>query len=194
MLILTLISAKVCIDVGHGDKSDYDPEFHHTLDGDNLALARAAAKEFELTNFTVLMIRTRNEFKYSRLDHRYSWFKYTNCDYMISVQRNSYWVKELGLGFESYIHESIKPKDYILQKYVHEEFLKVGVGMDRGEKIGNYFVNRMFEGPSVSVFSGFCSTTRDNVIFEQKLEDYGKAIVKGMLRAHAAFTGGDYQG
>lgn len=175
------VSLVVCVDAGHGD---YDGGTT-SLDGtryekdDDLALALVVQKYLEKYGVTVVM--TREEDVFLELQDRCDMANNANADMFICLHRNSY-DGEIS-GVEAWVHNKEPEPDTLLANNILKNLEEVGVTENRGVRYGyvgnsyiNYFVNAETVMPSCLVELGFLTDDRDNQLFDENLEEYGKAI------------------
>ncbi len=178
---------KVCIDAGHGD---YDGGTTN-LDGtriekdDNLKVALLVEKYLNEMGATVIMVRADDTFY--DLQERCSIANDTKSDLFVSLHRNSYEGDENGV--EIWVHNQEPIEDTTLATNILKDLEKVGIAKARGVKFGypgvptdNYHVNAETKMPSCLVELGFLTDATDNQLFDEKVDEYAKAIATGIVQ------------
>lgn len=168
----------VCLDPGHGGKDPGAVNGNRYEKKDVLKLAKQVGKVLERNGIKVIYTRTTDKY-----DTTYQKAKIANdkkADYFISIHRNAgdkdangaeVWIKEPGEAREK-IAKSI-------QKY----FVKHGF-KDRGVKTNpGLVVTRDTNMPAVLCEVGFITNTKDNKLFDEKMNKYADCIAKGFMDA-----------
>jgi N-acetylmuramoyl-L-alanine amidase len=88
---------------------------------------------------------------------------------------------------EMWVHSQNPTDDTLLAQNILDSLETVGISSNRGIHTGyrdganlNYYINRHTKMPSVLAEIGFISNTTDNKDYDEKIEEYAKAIADGI--------------
>lgn len=180
-------SITVCIDAGHGD---YDggttdstgTRFEKT---DNLKIALEVQKKLEAMGVNVVM--TRDDDTFVDLGDRCEIANDAKADLFVSLHRNSY-DGDIS-GVEIWVNNAEPEYDTMLGQNIMDKLASVGITDNRGVQYGyvgnpgvNYYINADTVMPSCLVELGFLTVEEDNRLFDEHLEDYGRAIAEGIVK------------
>ncbi len=179
---------KVCLDPGHGD---YDAGTT-SLDGKRLekddTLAIGLKVRQELQNAGVDVIMTRDDDSFLSLEERSDLANKQGADLFVSLHRNAYDGKISGV--EIWVHNKKPELDTTLAQNIMDKLDEAGISDNRGVQYGyigmpmdNYYVNAESHMPSCLVELGFMTDDTDNKLFDEKLDDYAKAISEGVIQS-----------
>ncbi len=183
----------VVIDAGHGgyDSGSTAEGVTRLEKDDNLALALATEKALlAYPGVTVLMTRSTDDFV--SLQGRCDIANTAGADLFVSLHRNC---ASVGNGVEIWINREDDAVDKALAEYILELLDEVGISRNRGIKFGfrgvtsenednqgdSYYVNANTDMPSCLIELGFLTADEDNANFDTHLEDYAKAIARGIV-------------
>ncbi|MBR6618721.1 MAG: N-acetylmuramoyl-L-alanine amidase [Clostridia bacterium] len=176
---------KICLDAGHGG-SDVGAEYNGRYEkDDNLKLTLAVGEILEENGVKVIYTRTEDETV--ELEERAEFANKKKATYFVSIHRNSAAANVSGV--EIWIENTATLYEERLAKDILDEIDAAGFGKNRGVKRGyqgdssaNYLVNSATEMPSCLVEMGFITTPADNKLFDEKLDEYAKAIAEGIMK------------
>lgn len=178
---------KVCLDAGHGDYDGGTTDLSGTRieKDDNLRIALAVEKYLKSKGATVVMVREDDTFY--ELGERCDIANNSKSDLFVSLHRNSY-DGEMS-GVEIWVHNKQPMEDETLAQNIMSELDSAGISNNRGVQSGyigmpneNYYVNADTKMPSCLVELGFVTDDTDNQLFDEKLDDYAKAIGDGIIK------------
>ncbi|MCR5272384.1 MAG: N-acetylmuramoyl-L-alanine amidase [Lachnospiraceae bacterium] len=183
----------VCVDPGHGgiDRGNQDNGRDECDDNFNLALKLKA--ELEALNIGVVMTRTEDVKVF--LEERVTIANNSGATYFISLHRNS----GDGYGVESWINGSgTSEETQTYGQMIHDAIIAVGATRDRTLKTGSesdsnggYYVLRNTNMPAVLIELGFMDYEEDNVLFDQNMDAYAKAIADAIYQCYQIYHGED---
>ncbi len=150
---------------------------------DNLDVVLQVKKELEKQHIKVIL--TRDEDISVSLEKRCKIANWRNADFFISIHRNS---AKSGDGVEVWISQEKDEVSEKLAKDILNQLAKTNIQSNRGVKVGtsenngtDYFVNKNTKMPSCLIELGFISNRKDNQLLDENIEQYAKAIAKGIL-------------
>lgn len=182
----------IVLDPGHGGNDDGAVNADKTRKekDDNLRLS-LAVREALLKHPHVRVLMTRETDVFVELEERCQFANSSDADFFVSLHRNS---ATEGEGVEIWVNNSAKDNamDKLLGGYIKEHLDTVGVSNSRGVKEGfrgssretvgnNYYVNRNTNMPSCLVEMGFMNSAKDNMLFDERLEQYAEAIANALI-------------
>ena len=182
----------IVLDAGHGgnDGGATNQDKTRNEKDDNLRLTLATRDEL-LKHPHVRVLLTRETDVFVSLDERCAFANNSGADFFISLHRNS---ATDGEGVEVWVNNNAKENsmDKLLGGYIMDHLAMAGVTNNRGVQLGfrgstretvgnNYQVNRDTKMPSCLVEMGFMTSERDNRFFDEKLNDYAKAIADAVI-------------
>ncbi len=178
----------VCIDPGHGGK-DIGCDSDGRIEKDDvLKLGLAIQKYLEAQDVKVVM--TRDDDTFLKLSARCRVGNEADADYFFSIHRN----KGPGNGVESWIYSQADEETKTLADKVMKSINNVGISRDRGVKYGtnegensNYYVNANSNSPSMVLEMGFVNVAEDNKLFDNKLDQYAKAIGDAIIATYQQY-------
>lgn len=151
---------------------------------DNLKVVLQVKKELEKQNVKVIL--TREDDTFVPLQKRCQIANWRRADLFVSLHRNS---AKSGDGIEIWINNESDEISEKLATDILGELSKTKIQTNRGVKSGtsdnngsDYFVNRNTKMPSCLIELGFISNTKDNQLLDEHLEEYAKAVAKGILQ------------
>lgn len=176
--------AIVCIDAGHGGSDVGAMHDGRYEKDDNLRLALAVGKILEENGIEVVYTRTKDEFV--SLEDRAKFANENNATYFVSLHRNS--AESEVSGVEIWIRSDSHNDEAKLAQKILDKIDGVGYGKNRGVKRGyqsnpngDYLVNKNTNMPSCLVEMGFITTAGDNELFDEKFEEYARAVAEGIM-------------
>lgn len=171
----------IAVDAGHGG---YDPGavFGGRVEkDDNLRLAQAVQRGLEERGAEVLLTRITDVFV--SLEDRVDLANRLNANLFLSLHRNSYIQQTpLTAGAEILIHNAAEEETARAASLVLEEVISAGVQRSAGVDRGDHYVLRNTRMPAMQLEMGYIINAEDNRLFDERLEDYGEAIARGILR------------
>lgn len=175
---------QVIIDPGHGG-SDVGAEYNGRYEkDDNLALAVLVNKK--LHEMGIDSALTRSTDKKISLEKRCMIANRKKAELFVSLHRNS---AEGAKGVEVWIESDNSEADRNLAQRIINELEEAGISKNRGVKSGyargegDYYVNSHSDMPSCLVELGFISSEEDNRLFDEKLDEYAKAIADAIAKS-----------
>lgn len=178
----------VCLDAGHGGKdngADYQGRYEKD---DNLRIAQAVAAYLREKGVAVVM--TREEDVFLSLEERCRYANESQADYFVSLHRNT----GDGNGVETWVYSGASDETTVLAERIQEKLNAAGVQRNRGVKkgtqsseSGNYYVNIHSDMPSCIVELGFMGDSKDNQLFDEKLDAYAAAIGDALLETYEVY-------
>lgn len=178
----------VCLDAGHGGpggKGAISPLDGRIESHDTLKLTLAVQRALEAYgDITVVMTRTEDV----EVDNgvRAQIANDANADLFVSFHRNSNTGGDKG-GIEGWIHSSNPSDSRAAGELILAAMEKVGVTYNYGVKSGtwdepdvNYKIIRLAEMPAVLLEVGYLNYARDNELYDQNYEAYGKATAEAI--------------
>ena len=182
------VNMTVCLDAGHGDydSGTADNSLTRFEKDDNLAVTLVVQKYLEAYGVNVVM--TRDDDSFLELSERCDVANNAKADFFVCLHRNSY-DGDIS-GVEVWVHNSEPSTDTALATDILNNLDDVGISENRGVQFGyvgnsnvNYYVNTHTVMPSCLVELGFLTSDEDNELFDEKLEEYGKAIANGIVQS-----------
>ena len=150
---------------------------------DTLKVAELIKENLEKANIKVIM--TREKDKNVTLQERCKIANKKKADLFVSIHRNS---ADSGNGIEIWANSKKNEKDIQLAENILNNLSKTKIQNNRGIKYGtiksedtDYYVLNNTSMPSCLIELGFISDEKDNELFDKYLEDYAKAISKGII-------------
>ena len=174
----------VVIDPGHGGESSGAVYGNRYEEDDNLRLSLLVRDILTDRGYTVVM--TRDNDSDVSLAERCKIANKARASLFVALHRNSS-TSASAKGMELWIHSSNPTDDALLAQNLLDNLKVAGITADRGIHTGyregahlNYHVNRNTKMPSVLLEVGFISNTEDNNAFDEKIDEYAKAIADGI--------------
>lgn len=164
----------ICLDYGHGGKDlgatfgDRKESVEVLLFGQKLAYA--------LRKQGIRVIETRVKDMYVGLDERVRLANQANCDYFISLHRNSS-VKVGPKGAEVFIAKQSSKRSLSLARCVQKNLVGMGF-LDRGVKREDFYVLRNTRMPAILVELGFINNQIDNNLFDTLQEELVESLAR----------------
>lgn len=163
-------------DVGAVNEERYEKD-------DTLKVAELVKIYLEEADIKVIM--TREKDKNVTLQERCKIANKKKADLFVSIHRNS---ADSGSGIEIWSNSKKKEKDIQLAEDILNNLNKTEIQNNRGIKYGtikskdtDYYVLNNTKMPSCLIELGFISDQKDNELFDKNLEDYAKAISRGII-------------
>lgn len=170
--------ASVCIDYGHGG-SDPGAGYNGRWEkNDTYTLGKLVTQK--LRSRGVIVDETRKGDEYVTLRNRSDFSKKKNYNYVVSIHRNAF-QPEKAQGVETFVYPKPLTKSVSLAKEVQKNLVDVGF-TDRKVKSANFHMVREPNAPSILIEVGFIDHTKDNSIFDRKLNTIAEAISSGILK------------
>lgn len=171
-------TCEVVIDAGHGG-NDYGAIYGERNEkDDNLALAVLVYEKLEEMGVDAEL--TRDGDRELSLEKRCSFANRKKAELFVSLHRNS---AEGAKGVEIWVSDAENTeKDIALAESILSSLDEVGISKNRGVKEGyargdgNYYVNSHTSMPSCLVELGFINSETDNMLYDENLEAYARAI------------------
>lgn len=175
---------RICIDPGHGGKDPGAIKGNRHEADDTLRLALAVRSKLIAQDIGVLMARTTDT--YVDLNARCEAANDLNCDYYLSLHRNS--GSTSSTGVETWIHSKSVDRVKRYGKLINDAAVNATGLKNRGVKLGtpaaksytDFGVNRLTDMPSALVEIGFISNDRDNAAFDKNLDKLATALTKAL--------------
>lgn len=176
----------VCLDPGHGGSDVGTPVNNNTRfeKDDSLSISMIVKKYLEQQGVTVVMTRTDDSDV--SLGERCSIANEAEADFFVSLHRNSY-NGDIG-GVEVWVNNSEPEEDTTLATNILKDLESVGIAENRGVQYGyignegaNYYINADTVMPSCLVELGFITSEKDNKLFDEKKNEYAKAVADGII-------------
>ncbi|MCL2856296.1 MAG: N-acetylmuramoyl-L-alanine amidase [Oscillospiraceae bacterium] len=172
----------IVVDPGHGGW-DNGASWEGRLEkDDNLRLGLEVYKVLGEQGIPAIM--TRDSDVFVTLADRATIANNAGADLFVSLHRNSYPEQTPTTnGVENYIYLTA-PEETAgkAAQLVLEEVVEVGVQANRGVSRGDYYVLRKTQMPAMLLEMGFIINEIDNQLFDEHLQDYAKAIVRGIMQ------------
>lgn len=180
----------VCLDAGHGGKDIGSDHSGRIEKDDNLKITQAVADYLSGQNVKVVLTRADDTFL--KLSQRCDIANQNSVDYFISLHRN----KGDGNGVETWIYSNATEKNMALAENIMSKLEEAGIQRNRGVKKGtqessdkDYYINSHADMPACIIELGFMNNATDNSLFDEKLQDYAKAIGDAILMTYEQDTG-----
>lgn len=173
---------KIYIDAGHGGKDSGAVNGKRHEADDNLRLALAVKNKLMAYGVSVVMAREGNV--YVDLNARCKEANDTNCDYYLSLHRNS--GSPSAHGTEIWVHSQATNNVKNYGKMLNDAVVKSTGMLNRGVKMGtpaakdykDFGVNRMTKMPSSLIEVGFVTNATDNALFDNNMDKLADALAK----------------
>ena len=172
----------ICIDAGHGGKdvgSILENERYEK--DDNLEIALKVKSELKKQGFRVIMTRKNDIFV--SLEKRCKIANLFKARVFVSIHRNS---AKSGNGVEIWVSQN-DVEGNILAENISNCLDNTKIQANRGVKEGSiesnekdYFVNKNTNMMSCLIELGFISNRKDNQLLDENIDEYAKAIAKGI--------------
>jgi len=173
-------SLTIALDAGHGGWDSGAQDGDRREKDDNLRLAMHVNRELRARGLGVFCTRTDDSF--ISLAERARIANEKDADLFISLHRGAFPTKtEEAVGVAGYIYptaslETSGRAAQLALSALEEAGVQRMVGISRG----NSPVLRRAEMPAFMLEVGFITNREDNRLFDQNLDDYAKAIAKGV--------------
>ncbi|KAH0786438.1 N-acetylmuramoyl-L-alanine amidase [Histomonas meleagridis] len=190
LLLGFALSAKICLDPGHGGSDPGAVGFGRRECDDVLRLSREVRTRLQNLGHTVVM--SRDSDVYVSLSGRSSWANGQGCKYFVSIHRNAF-SSSSAYGYETYAY-STSSSGYTLAKNIHNAVVAAGVTSNRGVKTANYAVLRQTSMASSLCEVLFITNSNDNAYFDSHFSSYAQAIANGISTTAGGSTGGGGSG
>jgi len=174
------IGKTIYLDSGHGGRDPGAVSGGRRESDDNLRLASVVRRDLQRQDLTVIMAR-ESDVDMS-LTARTNQANSAGADLFISLHRNAF-TNSAANGTEVWIFTRPTAAETGLACEIMERLAEVGVQSNRGVKMGNFHVLRESCMPAVLIELGFITNTRDNELFDENLNAYSEAIVRGICAA-----------
>jgi len=172
----------IVVDPGHGGW-DNGASWEGRLEkDDNLRLGLEVYRLLQEQGIPAII--TRDSDVFVTLADRATIANDAGADLFVSLHRNSYPEQTpTANGVENFIYLTAPAETSgKAAQLVLEEVVEVGVQADRGVSRGDYYVLRKTNMPAMLLEMGFIINEIDNQLFDEHLQDYAMAIVRGILR------------
>ncbi len=167
----------VCLDAGHGGKDNGSDANGRIEKNDTLKITKAVAEYMSSLNIKVIL--TREEDIFLSPEKRAEIANSNEVDYFVSLHRN----KGEGAGVEIWVRSNATEESNELADTILQKLDGVGIQRNRGVKHGtqggsekDYYINSHANMPTCLIELGFLNDNTDNRMFDDKLDDYAKAI------------------
>ena len=189
---------KVCIDPGHGGLDGgaciYDDNGNviRVEKDDTLKISLALRDYLQSQGVQVVMTRDSDIMLCETdvdtdLDYRCTIANDAQSDFFVCLHRDI--VSTDASGFQAWVHNKRPEMDVLLAQNIMAALNTVGISNNRGIGYGytndegsNYHVNADVVCPSVLCEMGFISSSVDNQLFDQKYQEYAKAIGDAVIK------------
>lgn len=185
----------VCLDAGHGGK-DNGSDNGGTRFEKNDTLTITSAVAAYLREQKVKVILTREDDTFLKLSERCEIANTNKADYLVSLHRNT----GDGNGAEIWISTGASAETEELADKIMEALEVTGISRNRGVRKGtqqqngnNYYINSHAKMPACIVELGFMNSPTDNQLFDEKVNDYAKAIGDAVIATWQSQSGGQEQ-
>ena len=181
------VQMTVCVDPGHGgsDGGTTNSDGTRAEKDDNLAISLLVEKYLKSYGVNVIMTR-RDDSQFIDLDERCQIANENKADLLVCMHRNSYDGEIRGV--EIWVHNNQPKEDTTLAENIMKELESVGISENRGVQYGyvgnpyvNYYINADTVMPSCLVELGFLTDEQDNVLFDNNMDKYAKAVADGIV-------------
>lgn len=181
------VDLTVCIDAGHGDfdSGTINSDGTRLEKDDDLAIALLVEKY--LKSYGVNVVMTRSDDSFLELSERCDVANNAKADLLVCLHRNSYDGDIKGV--EIWVNNCKPDEDTLLANNIMKELEGVGISENRGVQYGyvgmpndNYYINADTIMPSCLVELGFLTDDEDNKLFDEKKDEYAKAISIGVVK------------
>lgn len=181
------VNLTVCIDAGHGDfdSGTINSDGTRLEKDDDLAIALLVEKY--LKSYGVNVVMTRSDDSFLELSERCDVANNAKADLLVCLHRNSYDGDIKGV--EIWVNNCKPEEDTVLANNIMTELENVGISENRGVQYGyvgmpndNYYINADTIMPSCLVELGFLTDEEDNKLFDEKKDEYAKAISIGIVK------------
>lgn len=168
--------AKVMIDLGHGG-NDPGATYNGRLEkNDVLRLGKLVGNELSRHSVDVEFTRTND--RTLSLSERSEMERKSGANCLLSIHRNA---TPGAYGVETF-HYPSSSNGKRLATLIQSNIVNSGLATaNRGVKTANFHMLRETKSPSALVEVGFIDNSQDNALFDSRLNDYAKAIAKGVL-------------
>lgn len=168
---------RLCCDYGHGGNDPGASYKGRKEKDDVLKLGLAVAKE--LRRYGIEVDETRTKDVTVSLNERSDFEKKKQYDYFISFHRNAFKPEQAsGVETFTYINQTVKAKS--LADKIQKNLVAIGF-IDRKVKKANFHVLRETISAAVLIEVGFIDNTKDNELFDTKLEKIVEVVTKAIL-------------
>lgn len=170
--------SKVVIDLGHGG-NDPGATYQGRLEKDDvLRLGKLVGNE--ISRHGVEVQYTRTDDRTLALSERSALERSSGANCLLSIHRNAF-KPNMAKGVETF-HYPSSSNGKRLATAIQSNIINAGLAtINRGVKTANFHMLRETKSPSVLVEVGFIDSDEDNSLFDSRLNDYAKAIAKGVL-------------
>ncbi|MGL4617093.1 MAG: N-acetylmuramoyl-L-alanine amidase family protein [Mycoplasmoidaceae bacterium] len=162
-------------DYGHGGHDSGAVNGARTEKNDVLKIGRLVDKIMLENGENIRLTRTNDTFL--SLEQRCNIEKAGKYDYFVSFHRNAH--SSSASGVETYSLSTTGKGRELAEKVQNE--LK-GFFINRGCKTANYYVLKYTNCPAILIEIGFISSSEDNRIFDNNINEIAKAISKALLK------------
>lgn len=183
-------SVTICLDAGHGGKDVGSEGASRSEKDDTLKLTLATAEYLKGLGIDVVL--TRSDDTFLELSERCDVANNANAAYFVSIHRN----KGPGEGVETWIYSKADEEINSLAENIMDKLEEAGIQRNRGVKRGmqkssskDYYLTSHSNMPSCIIELGFMDNETDNQLFDEKQEDYAKAIGDAILATSDAYHG-----
>lgn len=168
---------RLCFDYGHGGRDPGAVYKGRYESHDNLDIGTKVAKI--LRENSIIVDETRTGDDTVSLWQRIKFENAKDYDYFISFHRNAF-KPETARGVETYIYLTKNKKALTLAKKIQKNLSNIGF-INRGVKLGNFYVLRNTKAPALLIELGFIDNTLDNRLFDEKKDDIAYSIAKAII-------------
>lgn len=172
--------ATIVIDAGHGGYDAGAVNGSRLEKNDNLRLAKAVGERLQRCGINVVYTRTTDEFipllERSRISNN------RNTDLFVAFHRNSA-TNNTANGVETLIYTNASNKSLQAAEALQQALVNVGIQSNRGVKRANLSVLRETRAPALLLELGFINNPQDNVLFDEKFNQYADAIARSLAQS-----------
>lgn len=168
---------RLCFDYGHGGKDPGAIYKNRYESHDNLDIGTKVAQI--LRGNGIMVDETRTKDITLSLWQRIRFENAKDYDYFISFHRNAF-KPETARGVETYIYLTKNKKALTLAKKIQKNLSNVGF-INRGVRLGNYYVLRNTKAPALLIELGFIDNTLDNSLFDEKRDEIANSIARSII-------------
>ena len=172
----------VCLDAGHGADDVGATDDDRYEKDDDLRLTLKIKEKLEAMGIKVYL--TRSDDSDVTLAERCKNANKKHCTLFVSVHRNSADDKNAN-GIEAWVSRKPKGDEYTLAEDLVASICKLTGQQNRGVKkgfrdnsYGDYYINSDTDMPSLLLEVGFITNTKDNEMFDSRLEETAQTIAQ----------------
>lgn len=174
----------ICLDAGHGGYQVGATKDERYEKDDDFRLTLAVREKLEKMGMKTVL--TREDDSDVSLKDRCKLANRKNCSLFVSIHRNSA-DSEDAQGVEAWISKRPKGDEKALAENLLESICTVTGQQNRGVKNGyrdatssDFYINADTNMPSLLLEVGFITNEKDNIAFDERLDETAEAIAKAI--------------